>query len=82
MHGASYVSQSAINSLNRLGLSHGCPAVPLELTDEIIDLVKNKTVLYIHGDSPQYQSVYLDSEKAGRTLLASEGLDEIQYSGL
>lgn len=82
LHGASYVSQSAINSLNRLGLSHGCPAVPLELTDEIIDLVKNKTVLYIHADSPQYQSVYLNTEEAGRTLLASEGLEEVQYSGL
>src|SRR5690606_24474285 len=82
LHGASYVSQSAINSLNRLGLSHGCPAVPLELTDEIIDIIKNKTVLYIHADSPSYQSVYLNSEKAGRKLIATTSLEEDLYSGI
>lgn len=82
MHGANYVSQSAINSLNRLGLSHGCPAVPVELTDEIIDIIKDKTVLYIHADYPQYQSAYLNSEKAGRKLIASTNLEEDLYSGL
>lgn len=82
LHGASYVSQSAINSLNRLGLSHGCPAVPLELTDEIIDVIKNKTVFYIHADYPSYRSVYLNTEKAGRTLIASSNPDEDIYSGI
>jgi len=70
VHGASYVSAQAIKNLNRLGLSHGCPAVPLELTDQIIDIVKDKTVLYVHADEPKYRSVYLDSETAGKHLLA------------
>jgi len=71
LHGASYVSSQAIKSLNRLGLSHGCPAVPLELTNKIIDLVKDKSVLYIHADFPAYHSVYLNPENAGKRLLAS-----------
>jgi hypothetical protein len=71
VHGASYVSAQAIKSLNRLGLSHGCPAVPLELTDQIIDIVKDKTVLYVHAEEPDYRSVYLDTEAAGQHLLAS-----------
>src|SRR5690606_27954899 len=71
MHGASYVSPQAIKSLDRLGLSHGCPAVPVELTNQIIDLVKDKNVLYIHANSPEYRSVYLNPETAGRKLLAS-----------
>lgn len=82
LHGATYVSQSAIRSLNRLGLSHGCPAVPVELTDEIIDIIKNKSVLYIHADDPVYQSVYLDNEKASRTLIASTDLSDELYGGL
>jgi hypothetical protein len=74
LHGAQYVSSQAIKSLNRLGLSHGCPAVPLELTDQIIDLIKEKTVLYIYANSPIYQSVYLDSLEAGKRLLAYSDL--------
>lgn len=71
LHGATYVSPQAIKSLDRLGLSHGCPAVPVELTNQIIDLVKSKNVLYIHANSPEYRSVYLNPEAAGRKLLAS-----------
>src|SRR5690606_1728785 len=72
LHGASYVSPQAIKSLNRLGLSHACPAVPLELTNEIIDLVKNKTALYIHADLPTYHSVYLNPEDAGKRLASMD----------
>lgn len=80
IHGAKYVSEQTIKSLNRLGLSHGCPAVPLELTNQIIDLVKDKTVLFIHADVKSYQSKYLDEELASKTLLASI-LDETTISG-
>lgn len=80
IHGAKYVSEQTIKSLNRLGLSHGCPAVPLELSNQIIDLVKDKTVLFIHADVKSYQSKYLDEELAGKTLLAS-ALDEATNSG-
>lgn len=70
IHGASYVSAQAIKNLNRLGLSHGCPAVPSELSDKIIDLVKNKTVLFINADAANYKSKYLNEELAGNILLA------------
>lgn len=70
IHGASYVSAQAIKNLNRLGLSHGCPAVPSELSDKIIDLVKNKTVLFINADAANYNSKYLNEELAGNMLLA------------
>lgn len=65
------MSAQAIKNLNRLGLSHGCPAVPAELSNEIIDLVKEKTVLYIHANSPSYRSAFLNEERAGEVLLAS-----------
>ena len=49
MHGASYVSQNFIEKYGRLGRSWGCPALPPALTEDIIDLIKGGSCLYIHG---------------------------------
>jgi len=65
VHGAEYVSQSFINQHGRLGRSHGCPAVPVELTPSIIDAIKGKTTLFINGPSEKkYSSTYLDENLA------------------
>jgi len=82
LHGASYVSSATIKSLNRLGLSHGCPAVPVELTNQIIDLIKDKTVLYLHASSPDYRSAYLNAETAGRHLISANNLVETSQVGI
>jgi hypothetical protein len=47
IHGADYVSNNFLSSHNRLGRSHGCPAIPMETTTKIIKLIKNKSVLFI-----------------------------------
>lgn len=54
IHGADYANPSAIKNLGRLGRSYGCPAVPRALTQEIIDVIKNKSVLYIHSEDKTY----------------------------
>jgi hypothetical protein len=51
MHGADYVAENFIKNNQRLGRSLGCPALPIELTDEIINLIKNKSCLYIYHPS-------------------------------
>lgn len=51
MHGADYVSESFIRAHKRLGRSQGCPAVPVELTDDIIQTIKGKSCLYIYHPS-------------------------------
>ncbi|MBF4494585.1 murein L,D-transpeptidase catalytic domain family protein [Flavobacterium sp. JLP] len=51
MHGADYVSESFIRDHKRLGRSQGCPALPVELTDEIIQTIKEKSCLYIYHPS-------------------------------
>ena len=51
MHGADYVSESFIKNNKRLGRSLGCPALPEELTSEIIDLIKDKSLLFIYHPS-------------------------------
>lgn len=54
MHAADYVSTSFIKAHNRLGRSQGCPAVPAELSAQIIELIKNKSCLFIYHPSRSY----------------------------
>lgn len=54
MHGADYVSESFIRDHKRLGRSQGCPAIPVELTDEIIEAIKGKSCLYIYHPSRSF----------------------------
>lgn len=54
MHGADYVSESFIRNHKRLGRSQGCPALPVELTNEIIQLIKDKSCLYIYHPSRNF----------------------------
>lgn len=51
MHGADYVSEKFIKDNKRLGRSLGCPAVPVELNDKIISLIKDKSCLFIYHPS-------------------------------
>ena len=51
MHGADYVAESFINNNMRLGRSLGCPAIPMQLTKEIINTIKDKSCLYIYHPS-------------------------------
>jgi hypothetical protein len=54
MHGADYVSEHFIKQNKRLGRSLGCPALPEELTAEIIELIKNQSCLFIYHPTKTY----------------------------
>lgn len=51
MHAADYVSNSFIKNNHRLGRSQGCPAVPAELSKEIINAIKDKSCFFIYHPS-------------------------------
>ncbi|MES2238758.1 MAG: murein L,D-transpeptidase catalytic domain family protein [Bacteroidota bacterium] len=55
VHGADYVSNSFIQNNKRLGRSQGCPAIPLEITDELIHVIQDKSCLFIYFPSDAYK---------------------------
>lgn len=55
IHGAAYVSKEFINKYGRLGRSWGCPALPKEVSKEIIDLISGGSCLFIYGDDNFYK---------------------------
>lgn len=71
VHGASYANPKVIGQLGRLGRSQGCPALPEELTKPIIETIKGRTVLFIHGGDASYTSDYLNQEYAAEKFSAS-----------
>jgi hypothetical protein len=54
MHGAYYVSTKAIelnlhlHGMARLGLSEGCPAIPMQSAETVIDKIKDGSLLYMY----------------------------------
>jgi hypothetical protein len=51
IHGAEYVSEAFIKAHGRLGRSHGCPAVPVELADDFIASVKEGSLMFLYHPS-------------------------------
>lgn len=56
IHGADYAKEEFINQTGRLGRSLGCPAVPQEIAQDLIDLIKENSLLFIFGKDDNYLS--------------------------
>jgi hypothetical protein len=54
MHGANYVCNEFIGQYGRLGKSWGCPAVPFDLHEQIINTIKDGTCLFIYYPDKSY----------------------------
>ncbi|MBS1616519.1 MAG: murein L,D-transpeptidase catalytic domain family protein [Bacteroidetes bacterium] len=54
IHAAAYVSDTFIAQEGRLGRSWGCPALPPQLADSIIQTIKDSTCLFIFFPDAQY----------------------------
>ena len=56
IHAADYVSQNFIERYGRLGRSLGCPSLPKEGYDQIVERIKEGTLLFIYYPEEQYLS--------------------------
>ncbi len=54
IHGATYVSQRILRKYGVMGTTFGCPAIPSEMTTQIIPVVKNGSCFYIYYPSKKY----------------------------
>lgn len=65
MHGADYATEDFINQTGRLGRSYGCPAVPPEMIEPIVDVISNGSLLFIYYPDSDYldNSVLLAEEE-------------------
>lgn len=56
IHGADYAEPSFIKRYGRLGRSYGCPAVPKEISKDLINSIKGKSVVFINKSDDNYLS--------------------------
>lgn len=54
VHGAGYVSQDFINTQGFIGRSEGCPAVPVQEAEPLIDQIKEGSCLFIYSPDSYY----------------------------
>lgn len=54
VHGAPYIEESWLKHSSYMGRSYGCPAVPDDESDLIINTIKNGTCLFIYHPSKKY----------------------------
>ncbi len=57
LHGAPYADESFLQANGHLGRSYGCPAVPLQLSKKIIDIIKDGSCLFLYHPTKNYTNV-------------------------
>lgn len=54
IHGAAYANPNIISTAGRLGRSLGCPALPKSVSKQVIDTIKDGSLLYIYANDANY----------------------------
>jgi len=72
MHGADYVSDSYIRRIGRLGRSLGCPALPLDVYQEIIKKLAGGTCLFIYYPDEDYlkRSIIVSGDAMNTSIIS------------
>lgn len=64
VHAADYVSHDYVKSNGRLGRSYGCPALPFDNYDKVIEMIKDGSCFFIYYPEKDYikKSKYINSK--------------------
>jgi hypothetical protein len=54
IHGANYVCEEFARANKRIGRSHGCPALPVDIAPKVIDKIKDGQCLFIYFSAESY----------------------------
>ncbi|MES1198145.1 MAG: murein L,D-transpeptidase catalytic domain family protein [Chitinophagaceae bacterium] len=54
IHGADYITEGWLHHSNYMGRSYGCPAIPKNESESIINTIKNGTCLFIYHPDKNY----------------------------
>lgn len=78
IHSGWYVEEEFIKKYGRPGRSWGCPALPLKISNDIINTIKNKSLLVIYYPNDKWfnQSRFLNCDR-DRPQITYKGLMEI-----
>ena len=82
MHSGWYVEESFIKKYGRPGRSWGCPALPLENSQAIINTIKDKSLLVIYYPSDRWfaKSKFLNCDKTALLQYANAPTVQIPIS--
>lgn len=81
IHAAEYVCDDFARANNRLGRSHGCPALPVDMAPKIIDKIRNGHCLFIYHPNPQYLSASHWINSPLQNLPASADWEDLRIPG-
>ena len=84
MHGGWYVDETFIKKYGRAGRSWGCPALPLNMYESIINTIKDKSlfVIYYPTDSWLLKSKFLKCDKPAPTQIINNLASSIKAPAL
>jgi hypothetical protein len=82
IHPADYVNEKYIRRNGRLGRSHGCPAIGMDVAKDLIEVMKAKTCLFIYYPDPEYLRASEFEKQFSSNALVASGDGAIGYSSV
>lgn len=78
MHEAEYVSERWIKTYARLGRSQGCPALPKEISKDVINVIKDRTPIFAYFNDETYlcSSAYLNIDMLLSRFDENQGISD------